>query len=42
MEKATKEMEYSDKFDIILVNDKLDETLSKAEELVRNFLKNKT
>ncbi len=39
-EKAKKEMSFSDKFDVILVNDSLNETFSRAEELVRNFLNN--
>jgi guanylate kinase len=39
MEKAKREMSFSDKFDVILVNNELKETLHNAEELVRNFLK---
>ena len=36
--KAKLEMSYADKFDIILVNDKLEEALAKAEEIVRSFM----
>jgi len=36
--KAKKEMEYSGDFDVILVNDRLEETLQRAEKLVRDFL----
>ncbi len=36
--KAKLEMSYADKFDIILVNDKLEEALAKAEEIVKNFM----
>lgn len=39
MEKAKGELSFSDKFDVVLVNDELKETLINAEELVRNFLK---
>ncbi len=37
--KAGKEMLYAGKFDVILINDVLEETLEKAEKLVREFLK---
>lgn len=33
------EMGFQDQFDVILVNDNLEDTLKKAEELVLNFLK---
>ena len=36
--KARLEMSYADKFDVILVNDILEETLKKAEEIVSNFI----
>jgi guanylate kinase len=36
--KAKIEMSYADKFDVILVNDILEETLRKAEEIVKNFI----
>jgi guanylate kinase len=36
--KAIKETDYAGKFDIILVNDKLDEALLEAREIVTNFL----
>jgi guanylate kinase len=36
--KAESEMQYADRFDVILVNDRLEDTLRKAEELVRAFL----
>jgi guanylate kinase len=39
MNKAKGEMSFSDKFDFVLVNSELKETLHNAEELVRNFLK---
>ena len=37
--KAKFEMGFEDKFDVTLVNDKLDKTLQQAEKLVNNFLK---
>jgi guanylate kinase len=36
--KAESEMKYADKFDVILVNEHLEETLHKAEEIIRKFL----
>ena len=36
--KAKIEMSYADKFDVILVNDVLEETLEKAEEIVKGFI----
>ncbi len=36
--KARQEMEYADKFDVILINDRLEESLPRAEEIVRNFI----
>lgn len=37
--KAKFEMTFQDKFDVILVNEDLDESLAKAEKLVRDFIK---
>jgi guanylate kinase len=37
--KASDEMEYASRFDVVLVNDILEDTLNKAEELVSGFLK---
>jgi guanylate kinase len=36
--KARIEMSYADKFDVILINDILEETLRKAEGIVKNFI----
>lgn len=36
--KAETEMKYADKFDVILVNEHLEETLQKAEVIIRKFL----
>lgn len=36
--KAKEELKYEDKYDIVLVNDKLEVTLLKAEEIVTNFI----
>lgn len=38
MEKATKEMAFAKEFDMILVNDDLQEACKKAEQLVKEFL----
>lgn len=38
MEKATKELAFSTEFDVILVNDNLEEACDKAEKLVADFL----
>jgi guanylate kinase len=35
------EMSFQDKFDVVLVNDNLEETLQKAEKLVFDFISNK-
>lgn len=37
--KANEELSYEDKYDIVLVNDILEETLEKAENIVLDFLK---
>ncbi|MBQ5424561.1 MAG: guanylate kinase, partial [Bacteroidales bacterium] len=39
IDKAVYELSCSDKFDVVLVNDKLDETFAKAEKLIGDFLK---
>jgi len=39
LKKAIRETGYAGKFDVILMNDKLDKTLLKAREIVTNFLK---
>lgn len=36
--RVKEEMSFADKFDEILINDKLEEALSRARELVRNFI----
>lgn len=36
--KASSEMEYADRFDVIIVNDRLEDTLAEAERIVRDFL----
>jgi guanylate kinase len=36
--KAESEMQYADRFDLILVNDRLEDTLRKAEKMARAFL----
>lgn len=38
LEKAGGELKYAGQFDVILVNDRLEDTLLKGEEIVRNFL----
>jgi guanylate kinase len=38
--KASSEMEYADYFDVIIINDKLEDALSEAEKIVREFLSN--
>jgi len=42
MEKAQEEIVFCNKFDVILINDTLNEVLVQAEDLVRNFLFNKS
>ena len=37
--RAADEMAYENKFDVVLVNDVLDDALAKAEKIVRNFIK---
>jgi len=36
--KASDEMEYADKFDVIIVNDRLEDALTRAEEVISDFL----
>lgn len=38
IDKAQYELKFEDQYDIVLINDKLDETLMKAEEIVKNFI----
>lgn len=38
LEKAKDEMLYADRFDVVLVNDVLEDTLQEAEQLVTDFL----
>ena len=35
--KATEELTYADKFDVVLINDQLEEALAKAEQMVAEF-----
>lgn len=39
LEKAHWELGFADKFDIVLINDKLEDTIKKAVEIVDNFIK---
>ena len=38
LDKAAEEMKYAEKFDVILVNDSLEDTLLRGEKIVRDFL----
>ncbi len=38
VDKAQEELTYSDQFDLIIVNDKLEEAIQKAKEAVTNFI----
>lgn len=38
IEKAHEELKYEDRYDIVLINDKLEDTLKHAEEIVKNFI----
>lgn len=38
MEKASREMEFADRFDVVIVNDRLEDSLSEAEKIVSDFL----
>ena len=35
--KAAEELTYADKFDVVLINDNLEEALAKAEQMVADF-----
>jgi guanylate kinase len=37
--KAKYEMTFARRFDVVLINDKLEDALKEAEEIVTNFLK---
>ena len=37
MAKAEEELTYADKFDVVLVNDNLEEALGRAEQMVADF-----
>jgi guanylate kinase len=39
IDKAVYELSFSEKFDVVLVNDKLEETFARAEKLIGDFLK---
>ena len=39
IDKAVYELSFAEKFDVVLVNDKLEETFAKAEKLIGDFLK---
>ncbi len=41
MEKARKELSFSNEFDVVLVNDSLDQAISDAEKMVREFIQKK-
>ncbi len=38
IEKAQFELQFEKQYDMVLINDKLEDTLQKAEEIVRNFI----
>lgn len=39
IDKAKHELKFEDRYDLVLVNDKLEETLKQAEQIVREFIK---
>lgn len=39
IDKAHYELQFENQYDLVLINDKLEDTLAKAEEIVRNFIK---
>lgn len=38
IEKAQLELQFENQYDVVLINDQLEETLAKAEHIVRNFI----
>lgn len=38
IDKAHYELQFESQYDLVLINDKLEDTLAKAEEIVRNFI----
>jgi guanylate kinase len=38
IDKAQHELQFENQYDIVLINDKLDETLLKAESIVKDFI----
>ena len=41
MNKARKELSFSEEFDVVLVNDNLDDAILEAEKMVRKFIAGK-
>ena len=41
IQKAQYELQFEDQYDVVLVNDKLEETLIKAEKIVKEFIQQK-
>ena len=39
IDKAHYELQFENQYDLVLINDKLEDTLAKAEDIVRNFIK---
>jgi guanylate kinase len=40
LDRAKKEITYQDKFDVVVINDKLDQAQKEAEEIIRSFMNN--
>jgi guanylate kinase len=38
IDKANFELQFADQYDLVLINDVLEETLAKAESIVRDFI----
>jgi guanylate kinase len=38
IDKAHTELQFENQYDIVLINDKLEETLEKAEDIVKTFI----
>lgn len=38
IDKANFELQFADQYDLVLINDVLEETLQKAENIVREFI----